>query len=969
MNKLYAVIGMLFLSFAAMSQELTPKPLFPLDTGTVTITVNCALGNQGLYNYGDTGVYVHIGLITDSSTNSSDWRYVPFTWGTPNPAAAATSLGNNLYSFTIHNIRAYFGAPAAEVIYKVAILFRNASGSEAQRNSDGSDMFVGVYPATLSGAFTLPPFQPTYTPIPQPINETVGNNLPIQFKTNKAAGISLFFNGDSVAGVSNGDSVMATFSISAPGNQQVIAKAGDGINSLADTLDFFVPGANKIAALPPGVNEGINYLTGDTSALLALYAPLKHKVVVVGDFNNWTQDTAYQMYETPDSNYYWIQINGLTAGTEYAYQYVIDDTLQLADYNTEKVLDQAVDPTIPSSTYPNLKPFPSGASGTLAGIIQTAQPVYNWQVENFQRPPNSNLRVYELLVRDFLAANNWQTLTDTLHYLKTLGINAIEVMPFSNFEGASSWGYNPNFYFAPDKVYGTPTALKQFIDACHQQGMAVIMDLVMNHSFGSSPMVQMYWDAANSIPAANSPWFSPYYTHDYDVGYQFNNASQATMTFRERVIAYWLKNYHIDGYRFDLATGYTKVNSCTDNGTSCNDAIWDAYDTTRINIWNTLYAAGQTVSPGCYFILEMFSANLERAVYANNNMMVWNNMSSNYEQATMGYSSGWDLSGSTAANTGVPQQGLMNYQESHDQERLMYDNEVNGNSNSLYNIKDTATGLARNEIAAMIWAMIPGPKMIWQFGELGYDYSINWCPNGTVDPSGSCRTDPKPLRWDYLQVAGRKHLAGVYNSLFKLADSFPSLAVSTTVNYSLTGAVKSVQVAGSGISIAAIGNFDIAPNAGSLTFPTAGTWYNYFGSDSIAATGSAQSITLNAGEYKLYTNKNLNDTASQGGGGVTPPPPPDTSSVNGILIAPNPVINSSSVIRYTLQAPSAVELGIYNMLGQRLAVYDLGDQASGTHSFSFNDLPFNTGALKNGIYVLKLTSSGKTMHVSFLSLH
>ncbi len=98
------------------------------------------------------------------------------------------------------------------------------------------------------------------------------------------------------------------------------------------------------------------------------------------------------------------------------------------------------------------------------------------------------------MVRDFIAAGNWQTLKDTLNYLKKLGVNAIEVMPFNNFEGASSWGYNPNFYFAPDKVYGTATALKQFIDACHQNGMAVIMDMVLNHSFGSSPMVQMYFD-------------------------------------------------------------------------------------------------------------------------------------------------------------------------------------------------------------------------------------------------------------------------------------------------------------------------------------------------------------------------------------------------------------------------------------------------------------------------------------------
>ena len=71
--------------------------------------------------------------------------------------------------------------------------------------------------------------------------------------------------------------------------------------------------------------------------------------------------------------------------------------------------------------------------------------------------------IYELLVRDFVAAHDWKTLQDTLSYLKRLGINAIEIMPFNEFEGNESWGYNPDFYFAPDKYYGTENALKALL--------------------------------------------------------------------------------------------------------------------------------------------------------------------------------------------------------------------------------------------------------------------------------------------------------------------------------------------------------------------------------------------------------------------------------------------------------------------------------------------------------------------------
>jgi hypothetical protein len=148
MKKLYLITGLLFFAISLHAQELSSTPGYPLDTSTVSIVVDCSFGNQGLNNYSNTNdVYVHVGVITNLSTSNSDWRYVPFTWGTTNPAAQATSLGNNKYVYTINNIRSFFAVPASEQILKVAILFRNGSGSLVQRNSDGSDMYQSVYPA------------------------------------------------------------------------------------------------------------------------------------------------------------------------------------------------------------------------------------------------------------------------------------------------------------------------------------------------------------------------------------------------------------------------------------------------------------------------------------------------------------------------------------------------------------------------------------------------------------------------------------------------------------------------------------------------------------------------------------------------------------------------------------------------------------------------------------------------------
>ena len=194
--------------------------------------------------------------------------------------------------------------------------------------------------------------------------------------------------------------------------------------------------------------------------------------------------------------------------------------------------------------------------------------------------------------------------------------------------------------------------------------------------------------------------------------------------------------------------------------------------------------------------------------------------------------------------------------ESHDEERLMYKNIQFGNSSGAYNIKDTVTALQRQELCAAFLFTIPGPKMFWQFGEQGYDYPINYCQNGTIN--NNCRTDPKPIRWDYLQQARRKELNNVYSSLIKLRFNslYKNLFVSNAVQQDFTGAFKTLKLSQAGASIVVMGNFDVVPQAGSVTFQNAGTWYDYLNSTTITATGAAQPFTLQPGEYHVFLNMN-----------------------------------------------------------------------------------------------------------------
>jgi len=629
-------------AFAGKSQLLTWTPDFPKEGDNIVITMDATKGNQGLNNYSNPNdIYVHIGLITSASSNPGDWQHAPFTWGTTTAAAKATSLGNNKYSYTINNIRSFFAANTGEVIYKIAILFRNGSGTVKQTNTDGSDMFVPIYDNNIAVRFTVPPFQPKYIPEPEPITKIVGDNIAVTAISNKPATLNLYLNGSLIQSAASATTISANPALTVAGNTTIIAEAIDGTVTKKDSVKFFITGGINVAPLPAGVRDGINYLAGNTSVVLVLYAPGKNRVNVIGDFSgsNWSEQSSYQMNKTPDGNYWWLQINSLTPGTEYAFQYLVDGTLKVAEPYSEKILDPSNDGFISPSAYPNLRSYPAGLTTGIVSLLQTNTTNYSWAVNNFSRPDKRNLVVYELLLRDFLAAHDWKTLRDTLNYLKNMGVNAIEIMPFNEFEGNDSWGYNPDFYFAPDKYYGPKNTLKEFVDSCHSKGIAVVMDIALNHATGLCPLAALYWNNATGQPAANNPWFNVTAKHPYNVFNDFNHESLATRYFTSRVVEFWLQEYKLDGFRFDLSKGFTQTNTCTTGNCDTDPEVtaWSNFDASRVAIWKRYYDTLQLKSPGSYAILEHFAANTEEIELSNYGMLLWGNMNYNYNEASMGY--------------------------------------------------------------------------------------------------------------------------------------------------------------------------------------------------------------------------------------------------------------------------------------------------------------------------------------------
>jgi len=601
---------------------------------------------------------------------------------------------------------------------------------------------------------------------------------------------------------------------------------------------------------PTGSTDGVIFINNGKSVIFNLYAPSKKSVAVIGEFNNW-QGTA--MKNSVDGTRWWVEIDNLDPTKEYSYQYLIDGTLKVADPYTHEVLDPANDSGIPASVYPNLKAYPTGQSGNVSTFWYGA-PAYTWKTTNFQRPDPKNLVVYELLVRDFIGTHSYKTLTDTLSYIANLGCNAIELMPVNEFEGNDSWGYNSNFMMALDKYYGTANDYKAFIDACHAKGIAVIQDIVLEDQFGSSPLVQMYWDAANNRPAANNPWLDQANMHPDAVGFQMNHQSKATQKFTEDVMKYWMQEYHIDGYRFDEAKGYTQVNSGTvSNATT--EAAWAAYDASRIALWKTYNSYMKGIDPSFYVILEYFAVNQEEAELASAGMMMWGNLSGNGEQAELGFNDSggsWDLSGLFYNSWGfTTSTGNVCYFESHDEERLQYKNEQYGNSSGTYNIKDLATGLKRGEMAAAFMFSSPGPKMLWQFGERGYDISIN-------DPATGGRLGDKLPLWEYMSDPNRHHLYQVYSDMIRY-KTHNTVFNSNTFTYNLSGSYKFIQLLGSdGTDVEIAGNFGVTPASNIIiTFPSTGTWYDNLNGTTINVTNTAYQTTLQPGEYHVYSNNQL----------------------------------------------------------------------------------------------------------------
>lgn len=864
---------------------VTVSPALPAASEPITITFDAT----GTALDGVMPVYLHSGVSTTASTPTA-FDYVVGNWGQDDMVGIMTNISGNTWQIVIPSIENYYSIPSDEDVFGLNFLFRNAAGNAVEDNN-GSNYSNTVNPGN-------------YFTITNPLTETYYGEVGSSFDITALANIEpTSWTLQEVDPITNNElstlttitgNIEFTYSILLSSTQLRKFKLISDFNGTQKFKFVTANGYNPVSNLPrpAWAIEGINYHYDDpTKATLILHTPTytrykkgtgtisgtsnttpKNVVYVIGDFNNWTTSEAFKMHRDTDGwngttdldgdddrgDYWWIELSGLVPGQEYVFQYLIDGVVQVADPYTHKVSDPD-DWQIDATVYPSLIAYPSQAADR-ASVLQTEKPTYTWTAAPFAKPSDNNLNIYELHFRDFTEEGTYIGAIERLDYLKGLGINAIHVMPVSEFEGNSSWGYNPNFYFAADKAYGQENDLKYFIDECHKRQILVFNDLVLNHSFYSNVMAKLYWNETLNRPSDDNPWFNPLHTMVADPagwwGADWNHESEHTQKMMDRVLDHWLQEFHFDGFRFDFTKGIGQT------AQDSSDPWASSYDQDRVDLLERLIDGMKARNSGSVSIFEHLAWASEDKVLADQGILMWSGVG--HHNAIKAFVLGYNADDTNIYDSGIynaPARDFtfanwMSYGESHDEERLAYElfQYYNGPKTVENVINRLKIGMAFN-------LLFPGPRMLWEFQELGYDYSINF--NG--------RTGEKPVRWDYYDDLDRRELHRLTSKLFKIRNEVS--LYSTTPDYGNIGLgagnITSPRVmrlsSTNNKHVIVVANLD--PDASHDVFPNydvTGTWYKYNGDlaidgSTINVTNTGSAYTLAPSEVLVFTNFLIDD--------------------------------------------------------------------------------------------------------------
>lgn len=930
--------------------QVTLNPTQPTASDQIEIIYNATQGTSGLA--GAAKVYMHSSIGTEPSGASWNDGFTVGNWGADDGLGEMTKrddLGTDMWSITI-TPKDYYSIPSGTIAYNLAMVFRNADGSAEGKSDANGDIFLELFPDATEIRITNPNADPFIT--------TSGTQITVEAKAGAVSTtLNLYNNGSLIQTATSTDTISASFTPMADGGGEIVAELVEGATTVTDTLNYFVrPATSVMEDVPAGLAKGVNYVADD-SVVIVLYAQGKNTIFVISELTDYELDINYMMKQSSDGHF-WLPIGGLTEKQEYAYAFFIDEGTIVADPYSEKILDPD-DSFISSSNYPNLKPYPYGKINGPVSIFEINREEYQWQTTGYVRPAKEELVIYELLVRDFAEDDSYQTVIDSLDYLDSLGINAIELMPIMEFKGNDSWGYNPTFFMAADKAYGTREKLKEFIDKCHERGIAVILDIALNHAHEWFPYCFMWFDTDGVFrPSAENPFFNQEATHPFNVFFDMNHDAAVTKEYIDDVNRYWIEEYRIDGYRFDLSKGFTQRQS-SDVGQ------WNQFDQSRVDNLTRMADEIWKVDAESYVILEHLGNNDEETVLANYGMMPWGIMHEAYKELVLGYTNNkTDINRTNYQARGWNDPNLIGYMVSHDEERLMVDALQFGNSSGSYDVTDPETAYQRIAATSALFYAIPGAKMLWQFDELAYDFSINYCiGDGTI--STDCRVGRKPVRWDYFDDEARKMLYNQTAELIKLKTSYDAFNTRDIFISDFQGDDASVDntqpakfvkltsqpftsnpTSGDEMNVIVMANLDVTAKTFVPVFHHEGNWFEHFTDETLDITDVNQGIELQPGEFRVYTDFDLPSVS------FTDPDPDPTAIENDLLknsirMFPNPAANKLNMTMQN-EIKGEVSMRIVSLIGTEMVT------RSFTKSSASLSHTFDTSTLPAGVYILQV---------------
>ena len=262
-----------------------------------------------------------------------------------------------------------------------------------------------------------------------------------------------------------------------------------------------------------------------------VWAPNAEKVYVIGSFNDWNE-TSSPLVREQNGNWS-TNIPDAKPGDEY--RYLIHG---------------------PAGPLSRIDPYARRVTNAAGNGIIYVPKAFSWGEDAFNMATGNELVIYEMHIGTFNVKEKgrpgtFESAIEKFPYLKELGINAIEVMPISEFSGDFSWGYNPAHLFAVESIYGGPDAFKLFVKAAHEQGIAVIVDVVYNH-LGPGDLDLWQFDGWSenekggiyfyNDQCSQTPWGET--RPDYGRG-------EVRQYLRDNALM-WFEEYHVDGLRWDM---------------------------------------------------------------------------------------------------------------------------------------------------------------------------------------------------------------------------------------------------------------------------------------------------------------------------------------------------------------------------------------------------------------------------------